>query len=161
MIEGILAWQAIIFVSIALGGRKRGWVVGFWVVWTLLQVFALWLSVIQFGTICLAWSIFGSKTSSADPAPPPPKVDSAVEAERLAKQKLEDDEFKEAYRQWIGQLSGDLRAGRWIASGSVPRLLAKYPVPKHARKTWKQAIGETSPEETAKRHPSAHPRQHF
>jgi len=51
MIEGILAWQAIIFVSIALGGRKRGWIVGFWVVWTLLQVFALWLSVIQFGTI--------------------------------------------------------------------------------------------------------------
>ena len=33
MIEGILAWQAIIFVSIALGGRKRGWIVGFWVVW--------------------------------------------------------------------------------------------------------------------------------
>ncbi|KAB8198748.1 AAA family ATPase [Lysobacter maris] len=148
MIEGILAWQVIIFVSIALGGRKRGWIVGFWVVWTLLQVFALWLSVIQFGTIWLAWSIFGSKTSGAAVAPPPPKLDPAVEAERLAKQKREDDEFKEAHRQWNSQLSGALPAGRWIPNGSVRRLLAKYPAPKHACKTWKQAVGDTSPEET-------------
>lgn len=148
MIEGILAWQAIIFVSIALGGRKRGWIVGFWVVWTLLQVFALWLSVIQFGTIWLAWSIFGSKTSSAVSAPQPPKRDPAVEAERLAKQKREDDEFQEAHRQWIGRVSGALGAGRWIPNGSVGRLLAKYPAPKHARKTWKQAVGESTPEQT-------------
>ncbi|EMT5437092.1 UvrD-helicase domain-containing protein [Stenotrophomonas maltophilia] len=148
MIEGILAWQAIIFVSIALGGRKRGWIVGFWVVWTLLQVFALWLSVIQFGTIWLAWSIFGSKTSSAVSAPQPPKRDPAVEAERLAKQKREDDEFQEAHRQWIGRVSGALGVGRWIPNGSVGRLLAKYPAPKHARKTWKQAVGESTPEET-------------
>lgn len=148
MIEGVLAWQAIIFVSIALGGRKRGWIVGFWVVWTLLQVFALWLSVIQFGTIWLAWSIFGSKTSSAVSAPQPPKLDPAVEAERLAKQKREDDEFQEAHRQWIGRVSGALGAGRWIPNGSVGRLLAKYPAPKHARKTWKQAVGESTPEET-------------
>lgn len=148
MIEGILAWQAIIFVSIALGGRKRGWIVGFWVVWTLLQVFALWLSVIQFGTIWFAWSIFGSKTSSAVSAPQPPKLDPAVEAERLAKQKREDDEFQEAHRQWIGRVSGALGAGRWIPNGSVGRLLAKYPAPKHARKTWKQAVGESTPEET-------------
>jgi len=27
-------------------------------------------------------------------------------------------------------------------------LLAKYPAPKHARKTWKQAVGESTPEDT-------------
>ena len=57
MVEGVLIWQTVIFLSIVLGGKRRGWIVGFWVVWTIIQVFALWLSVIQFGTILLAWSI--------------------------------------------------------------------------------------------------------
>lgn len=148
MIEGILAWQAIIFVSIALGGSKRGWIVAFWVVWTLLQVFALWLSVIQFGTIWLAWSIFGNKTPRADPVPPPQKVDPALEAERRAEQKQDDDKFNEAFGEWTDHLSVVISAERWIPKGTVQRFLAKSPAPKHPRKTWKQAVGESSPEET-------------
>lgn len=148
MIEGILAWQAIIFVSIALGGSKRGWIVAFWVVWTLLQVFALWLSVIQFGTIWLAWSIFGNKAPRVDPAPLPPRVDPALEAERRANQKRDDDKFIEAFGQWTDHLSGVITGGRWIPKGTVHRFLAKHPAPKHPRKTWKQAVGDSSPEET-------------
>lgn len=147
MIGGILAWQAIIFFSIALGGRKRGWIVGFWVVWTIFQVFALWLSFVQFGTILLAWLIFGH-TRHAIASPSKPMVDPAREAERKANQKLEDDRFQEACGQWVSHVPEFIRSGRWIPKGTASRFLAKYPAPKHPRKTWKQAVGEDSPEET-------------
>ncbi len=77
MTIAVLVWQAIISFSIALAGRARGWVVAFWVVWTIFQVFALWLSVVQFGTIWLAWSIFGNKTPVIKP-PAKPKIDPAI-----------------------------------------------------------------------------------
>jgi len=147
MIGGVLAWQAIIFFSIALGGKKRDWIVGFWVVWTIFQVFALWLSLLQFGTIWLAWSIFGNKTSAHEPTPQP-KVNAALEAERKANQKLEDNTFQGAFGQWVSHVPEFIGSGRWIPKGTASRFLAKYPAPKHPRKTWKQAIGEDSPEET-------------
>lgn len=147
MIEGVLAWQAIIFISIALGGRKRGWIAGFWVVWTIFQVFALWLSVVQFGTILLAWSIFSNKTPAIE-APPKPNVNPALEAERNANQKLEDDRFQAAFRQWLHCVTEFIGSGRWISKGTASRFLAKYPAPMHPRKAWKQAVGEASPEET-------------
>jgi DNA helicase-4 len=145
MIEGVLIWQAVIFLSIALGGRKRGWITGFWVVWTIFQVFALWLSVVQFGTIFLAWSIFGNKSAAA---PPAKKVDPALEAERLANQKRFDDQFAQELEQWLAQLQAFIGTGRWIPRGAASRFLAKYPAPKHPAKTWKQAVGEPTPEET-------------
>lgn len=160
MIEGVLLWQAIIFISIALSGRKRGWVVALWVVWTILQVFALWLSVIQFGTIWLAWSIFGTKTIQADPLParakapqadPEPtlqKVDAILEDERKAEQKLQNDRFKLLYARWNDRLTAVISGKRWIPKGTVQRFLAEYPAPKHQSKTWKQAVGTSSPEET-------------
>lgn len=147
MIGGILAWQAIIFFSIALGGRKRGWIVGFWVVWTIFQVFALWLSVVQFGTIGLAWLIFGHKRR-AIATPSKPKVDPALEAERKANQKLEDDRFQDALRHWGSHVREFIGTGRWVPKGTASRFLAKYPAPMHPRKTWKQAVGEASPEAT-------------
>lgn len=147
MIEGILVWQAIIFFSIALGGRKRGWIVGFWVIWTIFQVFALWLSIIQFGTIWLAWTIFGNKTPAIE-SPPTSKIDPLLEAGRNANLKREDDGFQEAFGQWIDHMSEFIGNGRWISKGTASRFLAKYPAPKHPRKTWKQAVGESSPEET-------------
>ena len=147
MSTAVLIWQAIIFVSIALGGRKRGWIVGFWVVWTILQVFALWLSVIQFGTIWLAWAIFGKKTPAVE-SPAAPKIDPLLEAERKASQKRDDDAFREAFRQWMDHMSEFAGNSRWIPKGTASRFLAKYPAPKHPRMTWKHAVGESSPEET-------------
>ncbi len=147
MTIAVLVWQAIIFFSIALAGRARGWVVAFWVVWTIFQVFALWLSVVQFGTIWLAWSIFGNKTPVIK-SPAKPKIDPAIEAERRANEKRDDDRFKEGFGQWVDQMSAFIGSGRWIPKGTASRFLAKYPAPKHPRKTWKQAVGEASPEET-------------
>lgn len=151
----VLAWQAIIFFSIALSGRARGAVVAFWVIWTILQVFALWLSVVQFGTIWLAWSIFGSKTSPTEPpAKPQAKttskltLDPALETERRANQKREDDQFAAAFSVWVDRLSEVMGDGGWIPKGTVQRFLAKHPAPKHPRKTWKVAVGDASPEET-------------
>ncbi|MEJ2802534.1 UvrD-helicase domain-containing protein [Comamonadaceae bacterium PP-2] len=151
MIEGVLAWQAIIFLSIALGGRKRGLIVGLWVAWTILQVFAWWLSVVQFGTIWLAWMLFGEKTPIAKDAPPP-KVDPALAVERVASAKRVEDRFLQEFGQWMDHISGFVREGRWIPKGTASRFLAKYPPPKHPDKTWEQALGVASPEETLRVH---------
>lgn len=62
MTEAILAWQALIFASIMLAGRWRGWIIAFWIVWTLLQVAALPLSVLQFGTIAVGAWVFRAKS---------------------------------------------------------------------------------------------------
>lgn len=69
MTEAVLAWQAIILASIGLAGRWRWWVVAFWVVWTLIQVTALPLSVLQFATIGLGSWIFTPKSPKTDHRP--------------------------------------------------------------------------------------------
>lgn len=53
----VLGWQVFIFFTIAISGKKAGWVSFFWVLWTLAQVFALPLSILQFFTIWLAYSL--------------------------------------------------------------------------------------------------------
>jgi len=53
----VIGWQIFIFITIVISGRKAGWASAFWVIWTLVQVYALPLSVIQFITIFIAYSI--------------------------------------------------------------------------------------------------------
>lgn len=53
----VLGWQVFILFTILISGARRGWVSAFWVLWTLAQVFALPLSVLQFFTIALGYSI--------------------------------------------------------------------------------------------------------
>jgi len=103
--------------------------------------------LIVVGLIWLIGTILGKKTPQAQ-APPRPPVDPALVAERLANQKRDDDQFKQAFGQWIDHLSEVINGGRWIPKGTVQRFLAKHPAPKHPRKTWRQAVGESSPEET-------------
>jgi DNA helicase-4 len=132
MTEAILIWQAIIFLSIAFGGKKRSWIAGFWVVWTLLQVFALWLSVIQFGTIWLAWSI----------------TEGAAAKRRLEVQRRKDAAkavFQEPLQQWLTQCIRSLDRSRWIRKGSVEALLSGKPPPATAGFSWKDLTGDESP----------------
>jgi DNA helicase-4 len=58
----IIGWQIFIFITIVVSGRKAGWISAFWVIWTLVQVYALPLSIIQFVTIIIAYS-FAPKSS--------------------------------------------------------------------------------------------------
>jgi len=53
----IFGWQIFIFFTIVICGRKAGWASLFWVIWTLVQVYALPLSIIQFVTIFVAYKI--------------------------------------------------------------------------------------------------------
>lgn len=53
----VIGWQLFIFFTIFISGSKRGWVTAFWVIWTLVQVYALPLSIVQFFTIILAYSL--------------------------------------------------------------------------------------------------------
>lgn len=75
---GILGWQILILVTIVAAGRSRGIAVIFWVIWTAVQVFALPLSLLQFGTIWLGYlisrALFPDRASvaSAKPVPPSP-----------------------------------------------------------------------------------------
>ena len=91
MTIAILIWQAIIFITIAASGRARGWVVAFWVVWTIVQVATLPLSVIQFATIAIAYSLFKSNKAKAAIAPPvrdPDEERRRVEMERKRQEDL-------------------------------------------------------------------------
>ena len=57
----ILIWQAVVFTTIYLSGRRRWWASVAWVIWTVVQVYTLPLSVIQFGTIALGHWAAGSR----------------------------------------------------------------------------------------------------
>ncbi|MBD8636714.1 UvrD-helicase domain-containing protein [Stenotrophomonas sp. CFBP 13725] len=160
MAIAVLVWQAIIFFSIALAGRARGWVVAFWIVWTILQVFALWLSVVQFGTVWLAWTIFGCKKTTLVPAqrtPPLPRpVDPPQEQERLAQA-----EFDSAFKAWRGHMDAVINGGRWIPKSMVRRFLIQHPAPQHRTKTWKQAVRDSSPEDTLRSAFEKHNKRHL
>lgn len=91
MTIAVLIWQAIIFLTIACSGRWKGWITAFWVIWTIVQVATLPLSVIQFGTIALAFFMFGSSKPKAIPASPCPDPDEErkrLEAERERQEAL-------------------------------------------------------------------------
>lgn len=96
------------------------------------------------GLLLLIGAIFGGQKTP----PPKPPVDPALEAERLARQKREDEQFKQAFEQWVNRLSGVIGGGRWIPKGAAYRFLVKHPAPEHPRKTWRQAVGDSSPEAT-------------
>lgn len=53
MSGAVLGWQLLIFVSFLLGFRLWRGLAAFWMIWTLVQVAALPLSVLQFITIGL------------------------------------------------------------------------------------------------------------
>ena len=59
----IIVWQIFIFITIAISRKHKGWVAAFWVLWTVFQVFTLPLSILQFFTIFLAYTL----TKSNDP----------------------------------------------------------------------------------------------
>lgn len=142
MIEGVLIWQAIIFMSIAFSGRHRGWVVGFWVVWTILQVFALWLSVVQFGTIWLAWSLFGGKKSATS---------TPAQRSELAEGPSEREDFNASFERWIATITAYVGDGRWIPSGTAFRAVTQHPAPEWHGRTWRQAVGDATPQDTLKK----------
>ncbi len=59
----VIGWQLFIFFTIFISGRKRGWVAAFWIIWTVAQVYALPLSVVQFFTIFMAYSLAKPKVN--------------------------------------------------------------------------------------------------
>ncbi len=132
MVEGVLIWQTVIFLSIVLGGKRRGWIVGFWVVWTIVQVFALWLSVIQFGTILLAWSI-----------------SEKVAAKRRLEEQRRRDAAKAAFavphKEWLDKCLPLLDRSRWIRKGTVETLLSENSPPAMAGFSWQDLTGVESP----------------
>ena len=148
--EAVLVWQAVIFFSIAFSGRYREMVVGFWVVWTLVQVFAFWLSIVQFGTIFLAWSIFGKKAAK------PEKL-----VETLPSNTPEDPDFQTKLVEWRRSIMETCGTERWIPSGAVTGLLVRSPAPKHQFKTWKQATGDDSAEATLRKLFNTHNAKHL
>ncbi|MEO6081370.1 MAG: hypothetical protein ABIQ86_16615 [Steroidobacteraceae bacterium] len=132
MAEGVLIWQAVIFLSILFGGKRRGWIVGFWVVWTIFQIFALWLSVIQFGTILLAWSI----------------SESVATKRRVAEQRRREAAqaaFREPLKEWLDKCLQSLDRTRWIWKGTVDTLLTANPPPAMAGFSWGDLTGDELP----------------
>lgn len=55
MSTAVIVWQLFIFLTLLFSGRNRGWVAAGWVAWTLIQVYGLPLSVLQFFTIFLGY----------------------------------------------------------------------------------------------------------
>jgi DNA helicase-4 len=141
MFEGVLIWQAIIFLSIAFSGRYRVWLVAFWVAWTFLQVFALWLSVVQFGTILLAWSLFGRKKPAT---PTPGRIELPEDLGQRA-------DFNASFERWIAAITTSIGDERWIPSGTAFRAIAQHPAPVLPGKTWRQAVGDDTPQGTLKK----------
>jgi DNA helicase-4 len=52
--------------TIIISGNNRGMVAAFWVIWSLVQVYALPLSVVQFATIVVAYSMANPSKDKED-----------------------------------------------------------------------------------------------
>ncbi|EMR0512949.1 UvrD-helicase domain-containing protein [Stenotrophomonas maltophilia] len=98
--------------------------------------------LIFIGLIWLIGAIFGDKK------PKPQPVDPKVEAEARANAAAWQAAFDEKYKRWIEQALTFAGQKRWIPKGTAKRFLASHPAPKHQVKSWRQAVGDTSPEET-------------
>ncbi len=61
MSVAVIGWQVLIFLTIIFSGRARSTVIGFWVIWTVIQVGVFWLSAVQFLTIAAAYAISREK----------------------------------------------------------------------------------------------------
>jgi DNA helicase-4 len=101
--------------------------------------------LILIGLLWLIGVIFGNKTPKAPP------VDPKLEAEARANAALWQAAFDEKYKRWIEQALTFAGQGRWIPKGTAKRFLASHPAPKHQGKSWMQAVGDTSPEETLRK----------
>ena len=84
---GIFGWQLLILITIVVAGRSRGIAVNFWVIWTLVQVAGFPLSILQFGTIWLGYTIaaalFPERPSDSVNASPPTSTISVPSGEKL------------------------------------------------------------------------------
>lgn len=94
------------------------------------------------GLLWLIGTIFGNKKLKPSP------VDPKLEAEARANAALWQAAFDEKYKLWIGQALIFAGQRRWIPKGAAKRFLASHPAPKHQVKSWRQAVGDSSPEET-------------
>lgn len=56
--------------------------------------------------------------------------------------------FSTALEQWFAAMMPMVGKDRWIPKGTPSRILAKHPAPQWPGKTWKQVVGNTSPETT-------------
>lgn len=101
--------------------------------------------LILIGLLWLIGAIFGNKTPKAPP------VDPKLEAEARANAALWQAAFDEKYKRWIEQALAFTGQGRWISKGTAKRFLASHPAPKHQGKSWRQAAGDTSTEETLRK----------
>lgn len=109
MTIAILIWQAIIFLTIACSGRWRGWITAFWVVWTTVQVATLPLSVIQFGTIALAFFMFRGSRPKAIVSPPQPDPEEErrrAEAERQRQEAFARYQAEKSEKRKKGAVKG-------------------------------------------------------
>lgn len=147
----VLGWQVFIFLTIAFAGSGRGAVTAFWVVWTIIQVVALPLSIIQFLTIIFANSLFSdnkevkskqSKSTVPDPA------DLRLEQDR---RRLEEIANKQKVDLWLAVTKIPIKKGRWIPKGKAAQLVEKHSPPQLRNQTWRQVLGDDSPQLTLER----------
>lgn len=53
----VLGWQLLIFTTLVLAGSSRKTIAVLWVIWTIVQVFTLPLSIVQFATIYFGYTV--------------------------------------------------------------------------------------------------------
>ncbi|WNF11721.1 UvrD-helicase domain-containing protein [Stenotrophomonas geniculata] len=94
------------------------------------------------GLMWLIGAIFGKKAPKHRPVNP------RVAEEARANAAESQADFDEAFKQWSDRALAFAGQGRWIPKGTASRFLASHPAPQHRAKTWKQAVGDSSPEET-------------
>lgn len=87
----VVVWQVFIFLTLVISGKRRGWVAAFWAIWTLVQVYALPLSIIQFITIAVGFLVAKPRTSrptsaAADIAADPVVPANAIYSTRRSEQ---------------------------------------------------------------------------
>ncbi|QLF20656.1 UvrD-helicase domain-containing protein [Pseudomonas aeruginosa] len=59
--------------------------------------------------------------------------------------------FRSSYDRWLMTVFADVDTTRWIPSGDLARLLARYPAPEWPGKTWMQVVKDASPEATLRK----------
>lgn len=163
--EAVIGWQLVVFFSIALGGRYREGVVLFWVIWTLVQVFALWVSVLQFGTIWLAWTMFGSKGSGSagtekDKSKSPGSITHQYGKKFSELERLSQERFAVELELWKVRLTDLTDSRRWVPKGAIENFLATIPVPSLSGKFWRKVVGDATPEATARKLINEHNKNH-
>ena len=128
----ILIWQAVVFTTIYLSGRRRWWASVAWIIWTFAQVYTLPLSVIQFGTIALGHWAAGSRdrrqvASSSAVSRQIEQIARELEVERARQareQQVAPYVRNETPEMVFGVISVVLLFSAWAADGETRRMLA-------------------------------------